>query len=193
MSKEIVERAKADLAAAGFNLSGNDGAFLITMEAASRIPNAGVVDKPNGNHAAFLGKFYSVDGIMFPDGTFYDVLVDGGGESRPVWNQGGNIDPARWRKPVSILLPDGGTPGSPVEHPPEVGADLGSFIEDVRQSLARIERVQAGQTNHAELAKAVETIQEEIKQLRLTQLATRPAPVYKGSIFGVPVTLRPDQ
>jgi hypothetical protein len=98
VSQQIVEQAKADLVAAGFDISGNDGAFLITMEAASRIPGAGVLDKPNGNHAGFRGASYAVDIIAFPDGRIVDVLADAGLESRPTWNDG-NAPVDRTRNP----------------------------------------------------------------------------------------------
>lgn len=115
MSQQIVAQAKADLLAAGRDLSGTDGAFLIVMEAASRIPSAGVVDKPQGNHAAFEGGSYSVDGIMFQDGRFFDCLGDGGGANTPQWNQGDNIDASRWRPAKSVL---GASPQTP-QHPGE--------------------------------------------------------------------------
>lgn len=105
MSQAIVAQAKADLSAAGVSLAGNDGAFLITMEAASRIPGAGVLDKPSGNHADFKGGSYSVDCIVFQDGRLFDVLVDGGGANNPTWNAGDPIDPSRWRAAVSVLGP----------------------------------------------------------------------------------------
>ena len=106
MSRQIVEQAKSDLLAAGKDLSGNNGAFLITMEAASRIPGAGVLDKPSGNHAEFQGAFYAVDIIAFPDGRIVDVLTDGGRANGPTWDDNkAPVAASRFRPAVSILEP----------------------------------------------------------------------------------------
>ena len=137
MSRQIVEKAKSDLLAAGKDLSGNNGAFLITMEAASRIPGAGVLDKPSGNHAEFQGAFYAVDIIAFPDGRIVDVLTDGGGANKPSWDDTkAPVAASRFRPAVAILPP---TPPTP---PPD-RVDLSIVIEKLQVVNARIDEVGA--------------------------------------------------
>lgn len=141
MSVEIVAQAKADLIAAGKDLSGNDGAFLIVMEAASRIPGAGVLDKPSGNHAVFDGQSYAVDIIAFADGRIVDCLIDGGGANTPSWDTTkAPVDPSRFRPAVAIL----GAP--PIVVPPvDPGIPVPSLdfiatrIDDLEDALSRIE------------------------------------------------------
>lgn len=134
MSVEIVAQAKADLLAAGKDLSGDNGSFLITMEAAFRL-GLGVVDKPNGHHAEYpvgSGQFFSVDGIMDRAGNFFDVLINGGagGTNVPTWQPNGTVEALRYRPAVSIL----GAP--PVVVPP---VDPGIPVPSLSLLLTRID------------------------------------------------------
>jgi hypothetical protein len=99
---EIVAEAKAELEAAGKDLSGPCGAFSIVKLAASRMSGgAGVLSKPSGNNC----DGFATDIIAFPDGRIYDVLVGGGEANGPAWQDDGTVDPARYR-----LAPEPGQP-----------------------------------------------------------------------------------
>lgn len=96
------------------------GAFEIVKTAVWDLRNngeeIGLVDKPSGNNCAG----YSVDGVMYKDGTFADVLTDAGGANVPAWNFGAPIDPDRWRPPID--------PGNQVPSPPPPTNPGGSVI-----------------------------------------------------------------
>jgi hypothetical protein len=163
VSQQIVEQAKADLVAAGFDISGNDGAFLITMEAASRIPGAGVLDKPNGNHAGFRGASYAVDIIAFPDGRIVDVLADAGLESRPTWNDGNApVDRSRFRPAVRIL---GSGPNSQAN--PEAERASGDMQQQLQAiSAAVATRLDVTQSRLEDIAAAVARLESALADLR---------------------------
>jgi hypothetical protein len=163
MSQQIVEQAKTDLIAAGFDIGGNDGAFLITMEAASRIPGAGVLDKPSGNHAEFRGASYAVDIIAFPDGRIVDVLADAGGESRPTWNDGNApVDRSRFRAAVRVLG-SGATPPQAAEPGPAL-RDMQTQVQELAASVAT--RLDATQSRLRDIADAVARLEQALADLR---------------------------
>lgn len=146
MSREIVAQANADLVAAGKDLSGDNGAFLITMEAAFRL-GLGVVDKPNGHHAEYpmgSGHFFSVDGIMDRAGNFFDVLINGGagGTNEPTWQPNGTVDVSRYRPAVSIL---GSVPPVVVPPPPPPSVDLSGIEQKLQGLMEEQARLRAGQ------------------------------------------------
>lgn len=153
MSLQIVAQAKADLIAALYDLSGNNGAFLIVMEAASRIPGAGVLDKPSGNHAEFNGQSYAVDIVAFPDGRIVDCLIDGGGANTPSWDTSkAPVDPSRFRPAVKILA---GVPPVVVP-PPTPSVDLAAV-------LAKLDAIAADINAHSDAN--TEKIQQQIDQV----------------------------
>lgn len=89
--------AKAELEAAGQDLSGPCGAFAIVKLAAWKMGGgAGLLDKPAGNNC----EGYATDIIVYPDGRHYDVLVDGGGRNGPAWGDAGTVDPSRYRPAI---------------------------------------------------------------------------------------------
>lgn len=93
----VVAQAKADLEAAGHDLSGPCGAFSIVKLAAFRMGGgAGLLDKPAGNNC----EGYATDIIVYPDGKHYDVLVGGGETNGPSWQDAGTVDPSRYRPAV---------------------------------------------------------------------------------------------
>lgn len=148
MSLEIVAQAKADLIAAGYRFdhpdqqARNDAAFLIVMEAASRIRGAGVLAKSGGNHAVFQGESYAVD-IIIAEGLIVDCLIDGGNTNTPVWQEHTEpVDPSRIRPAVAILAPSVPPPVVPPEVPgiptPTLAYIL-TRIDDLEDATGRIE------------------------------------------------------
>lgn len=98
----VVAQAKADLEAAGHDLSGPCGAFAIVKLAAFRMGGgAGLLDKPAGNNC----EGYATDIIVYPDGKHYDVLVGGGETNGPSWQDAGTVDPSRYRPAVDPGAP----------------------------------------------------------------------------------------
>ena len=75
---------KARLITAGVDLSGPCGALKILKQFAyeNRAFNSGLLKKPSGNNC----DGYSVDWIVFPDGSGSDTLSDAGGANGPQWS-----------------------------------------------------------------------------------------------------------
>ncbi len=118
--QEIVSAIKNDLVARQVNLTGPCGAFEITKRVAwaLRAQGVGLLDKPGGNNC----QGYSVDYLVFPDGSGRDILGDGGGENIPQWGGEPSEAPGtftgRWRAPFDpgdAALPPG---PAPVPQPP---------------------------------------------------------------------------
>lgn len=98
----VVAEAKAELEAAGHDLSGPCGAFAIVKLAAWKMGGgAGLLDKPAGNNC----EGYATDIIVYADGRHYDVLVDGGGRNGPAWGDAGLVDPSRYRPAIEPSQP----------------------------------------------------------------------------------------
>jgi len=108
----VVERVKQALEHRGVKLDGPCGAFEITKRVAweLRAQGAGLLQKSTGNNC--VG--YAVDIIAFQDGSYVDMLVDGGNKNAPAWNvKPDRVDAARWRAAFD--------PGAPPPPPPPPG------------------------------------------------------------------------
>lgn len=175
--KDVVEREKAKLVAAGADLSGPCGAFSITKAVAwaLRGEGAGLLDKPSGNNC----QGYSVDIVAYKDGSIFDILGDGGGANEPQWNASDAVDPARWRPaidPGGDPEPDPGPTPSPC---PSVD------LEPVQAHLEAIDKhlYDQGERIYADLVARLERLE-----------AKEPTfPTYKGSIFGININLTPQK
>lgn len=97
---DTVALAKQIVIDRGVDISTICGAFEITKQAAWMLRDigAGLVDKPTGTQC----DGYSVDGVMFQDGAFYDVLIGKTSVNGPAWSHSDNIDPGRWRSPLQM-------------------------------------------------------------------------------------------
>lgn len=159
MSLEIVRQTKAALEAAGEDLSGPCGAWKITQRVAwaLRDSGAGLHHKPGGNNC----QGYSVDVVIWPDGHYFDDLIDAGGANVPSWqpHQG---DAQFWRPPVDPGdVPAPPDPPDPPPDPPDPPVP-----PDLEPILTRLDLL------------------EEINQAlieRLTRLEDRQLPPYQGS------------
>lgn len=113
---------KARLLASGQDLSGPCGAFKIVKQFAyeQRGLSAGLLSKPSGNNC----EGFSVDWILFPDGSGSDVLGDAGGANIPQWDVG-PPDPTMVSRYRAVTEDPGFLSGapSPVTPPPQPPAD----------------------------------------------------------------------
>jgi hypothetical protein len=131
-----VERAKQDLLIAGVDLAGPCGAWRITNLAAWRLQadDAGLLDKPDGNNCGG----YAVDIIAYRDGAIYDVLIASGEQNGPAWQEGGFVDPGRWRHALRpdyfVELPE----PPPAPDPPST--DLAARVAALETQVATLAR-----------------------------------------------------
>lgn len=144
---DVVARVKAGLVDRGVDLTEPCGAFAITKRVAweLRAEGAGLLYKPLGNNC--FG--FSVDGIVYRDGTFVDCLIAAGNENGPAWQMNAP-DTAlieRWREPFDPG--DVPAPPPPPTAPPEL-VDVMSRLFDIEvlceqlrlQSDANTEKIQ---------------------------------------------------
>jgi len=134
----VVLRVKVALESRGVNLRGQCGAFEITKRVAweLRAQGAGLLQKSTGNNC--VG--YAVDIIAFQDGSYVDVLVDGGNANAPAWNvKPDRVDAARWRAafdPGDAPPPPPPTTLGPGIKPPVDPADeLVAVIDEAATSI----------------------------------------------------------
>ena len=101
MSVEIVTKAIADILSSGVSINGPCGAFGIANLVAFRT-GLGVLFKPRPteNNCIHNGVGYAADIVMNREGQIWDMLFDGGGENKPVWNQKEDVDKNWYRDPV---------------------------------------------------------------------------------------------
>ncbi len=188
---DVVAQAKADLQAAGVDLSGDCGAFQIVKLTAWRLKaeGAGLLDKPSG--AGCQG--YSKDVIAYGDGQIYDILVASGdpGGNGPVWNDDGTVDPSRWRAPI-----DPGPVGpAPVPSPTPAPAPAPSPTPvDLTPILTRLDHLDAQQADveaeYLQLAQLVSALQQLANDTsaRVSTLEAKPVPMScSASVWGVPI------
>lgn len=104
----VVQITKGELEHRGVDLAGPCGAFEVTKRVAwlLRSEGAGLLAKSDGNNC----QGYSVDTIVYPDGTAKDCLRNSGGTNEPAWDDSPTVDPARYRPPID--------PGDQVAQPP---------------------------------------------------------------------------
>lgn len=138
---DLVAMMKTHLLGQHVDLSGPCGAFQITKRVAWALRNegAGLLAKPNGNNC----EGYSVDYLVYQDGTGYDLLSDAGGSNGPQW--GGpetGMDVSRWRAPI-----DPGDAPAPTPSPapaPSPSVDLQPLLDRIgvlEQSLANLKNM----------------------------------------------------
>ncbi len=126
MSAVVVAQAKAELEAAGADLSGPCGAFKITNLTAQKL-RLGILDKPAGNNC----QGYATDIVMERSGQAWDCLIDGGGANTPAWNQIDPVDASRYRDPIgSPTVPPVEPPVPPVT-PPAAPCDLTPVLQAI--------------------------------------------------------------
>ena len=181
MSKQIVEQVKAELEAAGENVSTPCGAFKITKKVAQRLAytGAGLLSKPSGNNC----DGYAVDIVAYADGRIFDCLIDGGGANEPSWNQGENVDASRWRAVEAAPVPPVSIPDPPPTNPPptECRCNLGP-VEASMDHVGAILQSLSQQLNMVQAKlDSLDQMSREIKQ--------RQDRAYRGRIFGANFTL----
>ncbi len=134
---EVVAQAKADLEAAGTDVSSPCGAWAITNLAASRMraEGAGLLDKPFGNNC----QGFAVDIIAYPDGQIYDVLIRAETDNLPAWQDAGTVDPSRWRPPLGSLVDPPDPPDPPAPGDPALAA-LDARLTRIEQWIAQAPR-----------------------------------------------------
>lgn len=99
----VVAQAKADLIAAAIDLSGVCGSFQIVKLAVWRLK-----DIPGQESISLIGKGgtncdgYSIDAIMYGDGTVWDMLInsDDGTNAEPNWGYAGTRPLSDARPPI---------------------------------------------------------------------------------------------
>jgi hypothetical protein len=88
-------QAKAQLEAAGVNLSGDCGAFAIVDRAARNMGHGAGFKVKSGTSC----NGYSIKSIMFPDGADFLVLISPGTTNGPTWSFFAYSDPGIYAAP----------------------------------------------------------------------------------------------
>lgn len=181
MSKAIVEQVKAELEAAGENLSTPCGAFKITKKVAQRLAStgAGLLSKPSGNNC----DGYAVDIIAYSDGRIFDCLIDGGGANEPSWNPGEKVDPSRWVPVAGPTEPPVEIPDPPPTNPPATPCNVN--LKPLEASVESIEGILRA------VSQGINTLQVKLNLLdeKVRLIEQRQDRAYSGRIFGVNFTL----
>ena len=157
MSVAIVQQVKAELEAAGVDLSGPCGAFKITHRVGWRLRHQGwgfVAKRPEQNGCTINSGRYGVDVLAQQTGTCVDILINSETDNDPAWNLTGAIDPTTWRapfEPPALSQPP---------QPPQPPIDVGQILTRLAWLSAQI----------AELT------------VMVRRLAARPAPSYSGTV-----------
>lgn len=160
-NSDVVARVKADLEARGVNLSGPCGAFEITRRVAwaLRDQGAGLLRKPTGNNC--MG--YSVDVIMFTDGTWVDCLINAETENRPAWQIGADkLDPVRFQAATEVDVGQAPAPTPAPTVPVEANA-VERLIDAAGDIIVGLE----------EVVSATDRLMNEIRSLRANGVRLR--------------------
>lgn len=198
-----VSAVKADLVSRGFNLAGPCGAFAITKRTAwaLRDTGAGLLSKPTGNNC----EEFATDIVVYPNGTAFDVLVDGGGSNQPAWNPIEPVESSRWRAaldPGDAPIPDPspGSGGIPIILPNTDLQRIESLIVSLTMNVDRYAAQEAQadaqlaageQATKAEVQGVRTSLEEHRAEARATRsfvqkwLLERIAPVLGGLLTGV--------
>ena len=141
---DLVASIKAQLVARGVSLVDGCGAFEITKRVAwqLRTEGAGLLDKPAGNNC----QGYSVDTIVYPDGTAKDILISSGGENGPAWNDSPQVDPSRFRPPIDPGDAPVAQPAPPADPQPPAPVPIPFPPDRLDALIAEAELVVAGLT-----------------------------------------------
>ena len=167
--QDTVAAVKAALSAQGANLSGPCGAFAITKAVAwvLRSEGAGLLAKPSGNNC----EGYAVDIVMYPDGTIFDILVDGGGANTPQWGASAPVNPNGYRPAIDPGPRPIPTPTPTPTPEPSPAPDLAGAIATIAVLNTKLDALSAAVA-------------------ALAQAQTMP-PSYSGNVFGFTVVLHP--
>lgn len=147
----VVAAVKADLLQRGFDISSpNDSkpcnVFAITRRVAWKLKGEGIgYVKKGGNNC----EGFSVDALMYQDGTVIDTLVGSGEANTPAWNHVGTRPVTDWAAPTD----PGDTPPPP---PPTT---------DLTAILARLTALEARATS---LSARVDALQAEVGGVETT-------------------------
>jgi hypothetical protein len=176
--KETVEQVKADLVARGEDMSGPCGAFKITKRVAwaLRDSGAGLLSKPSGNNC----EGYATDVICYPDGRTFDILIDGGGQNGPTWEQHHPHDPAVAARYRPAIDPgDGPQPEPEPEPEPEPQpqpVDLSAVLAQLQRMSEQLDRA----SNDARDAKVAAQLALSVAR----DLFNRPIPDFTVRAWG---------
>lgn len=165
---DLVAMIKAQLEGQHVDLSGPCGAFQITKRVAWALRNegAGLLSKPAGNNC----EGYSVDYLVYQDGTGYDLLSDAGGANGPMW--GGpetGMDVSRWRAPIN----PGDTPSPAPVPTPAPSVDLQPLLDRIaglEQSLANVSNLLQQMTQALNAETAERQTQDNATWTRINEL-----------------------
>jgi hypothetical protein len=200
--QNVVEQARADLAASGFDVN-KDAAcvdFEIAKIVAGRLAaqGAGLLQKdccgdfndPNRTHCEYTGPDgashgYSHDIVAFSDGTIVDIAI-GDGKNSPSWQQA-DPDPSlksRYRSATSLGLTGQvkgmviNPPVVPPVTPPTV--DLGPLQNAISALAARVQQLEAQlsalapELDHAdqETTAKIDAIKIDVESLKARKVPT---------------------
>lgn len=173
--QSVVEAVRVDVVQRGIVISGPCGAFEITSRVAWTLRDAGwglLGGKSPAQNGCTVGpERYAVDVIQNRvTGCTIDILVNSETENRPAWQQlHCNLPSIEWRAPFEQDTPI--EPPCPnCDHEPSDLAELKVQVEFMRQQMQHLE----------------ETIRLFLERPHA------PYPVYRGSVLGFGVTLRPE-
>ncbi len=146
-----------------------------------RAEGAGMFYKKSGTNY----KERSIDIVMYRDGHTFDVLGDAEGAARPQWSATsptGRGDPKNWRAPTAPDSPEPPAPPPaplPTTPPPTDPSTQLTALQSAFSALAaRVTALDAALTASADRIATLET-----------RLAALEARRYRGSVWGVPVTI----
>jgi hypothetical protein len=159
---DIVAAVKAELERRGVNLSGPCGAFAITKRVAwaLRGEGAGLLSKPAGNNC----EGYSVDYIVYPDGSSADILTDAGGANSPSW--GSNPPDTDFIGRYRPAVDPGDSPPPPPPPPPPGDtswAEAKAYFVDLQMKMDALRGQQI--SNMEKIQQQIDQVLKKIDQL----------------------------
>lgn len=183
----VVVAVKADLVQRGFDLSSpNDSkpcnVFAITRRVAWQLRGEGIgYVKKGGNNC----EGFSVDALMYQDGTVIDTLIGSGEANTPAWNNVGTRPVTDWAAPTD---PGDGPP------PPPPTTDLTAILN----RLTALEAQAAQTTAHVDALQAemggVETsvngIASRVQVLEAKPMPTSCSAAANLGAFKIPISCR---
>lgn len=164
----------------------------------------GLLRKGSGNSCPIAGTFVSCDILVHaPSVMHYDVLMDAVTTNKPQWNSAGPcvlsdssgcemghfLAPVPYDGAVVISPPPSPPPdltGRVVSTNPELEAEVRTLHADVDRLAATVQRLSEQlERSYVDLVAHFNLLPSQITVPPFT------APTYRGTLFGVPVTLKP--